>query len=163
MNPSDPSRPCWPTTRPTWPQPPYGSIYAITTRADRRTVRRVNQLEGRPADQVGSITRPPQHLADTWDLDRLPPGYACPAKRDLLAESPPRPSDELLYATSANRSRHLPASLTRTRPLPGLATRTTHPSPPPSWDLHTTVQVVGDDRVRLVLEGHGSLPAAVAC
>lgn len=51
----------------------FANFYAITTRPDLGTVRRVNLLKGRPADQVGSITGPAPVLTGAWDLDALPP------------------------------------------------------------------------------------------
>lgn len=52
----------------------FANLYAITTRADPATVRRVNQMKGRPADQVGSITGPPSVVHDAWDFRALPDG-----------------------------------------------------------------------------------------
>jgi tRNA A37 threonylcarbamoyladenosine synthetase subunit TsaC/SUA5/YrdC len=52
----------------------FANFYAITTRGDEVTVRRVNELKGRPAEQVGSITAPPAALAEAWDFDQLPSG-----------------------------------------------------------------------------------------
>jgi tRNA A37 threonylcarbamoyladenosine synthetase subunit TsaC/SUA5/YrdC len=54
----------------------FANFYAITTRADAETVRRVNALKGRPAGQVGSITGPPSALTGVWDFDRLPNGLS---------------------------------------------------------------------------------------
>lgn len=50
----------------------FANFYAITTRGDADSVRRVNRMKGRPADQVGSVTGPPSTLLRAWDLDRLP-------------------------------------------------------------------------------------------
>ena len=52
----------------------FANLYAITTRGDVDTVRRVNALKGRPPTQVGSITGSPAALWEAWDLDRLPDG-----------------------------------------------------------------------------------------
>ena len=133
----------------------FANLYAITTRGDAHTVRRVNAMKGRPPDQVGSITGSPGALWEAWDLDRLPdgldprrlrtlvdtffalgpfgfrgpaasavpphltlseggtttaqvitPGYACPSNR-FLGQARRTCEDELLYVSSANRSRHL--------------------------------------------------------
>ena len=52
----------------------FANFYAITTRGDESTVRRVNELKGRPAEQVGSITAPPAAITEAWDLNQLPSG-----------------------------------------------------------------------------------------
>lgn len=52
----------------------FANLYAITTRADQATVRRVNAMKGRPLDQVGSITGPPSVVHDVWDFHALPDG-----------------------------------------------------------------------------------------
>ena len=62
----------------------FANLYAITTRADAETVRRVNLLKGRPPDQVGSITGPPAALWEAWDLDRLPDGMTPRSLRTLV-------------------------------------------------------------------------------
>jgi hypothetical protein len=54
----------------------FGNIYAITSRPDATTVRAVNLLKGRPAEQVGSITTTPTRLPDTFDWSRLPLGLS---------------------------------------------------------------------------------------
>jgi len=133
----------------------FANFYVITTRADEKTVRRVNLMKGRPAGQVGSITGPPSAIPDVWDFRQLPagltrrsvlqlidtlfamgpfgfrgpaaawvpnhltfpdgavntaqviaPGYSCPSN-DFLGRSLLATGDDLLYITSANRSRHL--------------------------------------------------------
>lgn len=133
----------------------FANLYAITTRPDVATVRRVNVMKGRPPAQIGSITTTPSRIPDVWDWARLPdglsrrrmlgvvgalfglgpfgfrgpaaehipnhltfcdggvrtaqliaPGYACPSN-DFLARSVEACDDDLLYITSANRSRHL--------------------------------------------------------
>jgi tRNA A37 threonylcarbamoyladenosine synthetase subunit TsaC/SUA5/YrdC len=136
----------------------FANMYALTARADRASVRRVNVMKGRPAAQVGSVTTTPSRISDLFDWDRLPaglsrhtvltvmdtlldlgpfgfrgpaaaavpahltwpdgdvvttqvisPGYACPSNR-FLARSLHATGDDLLYVTSANRSRHLSGS-----------------------------------------------------
>lgn len=52
----------------------FANFYAITTRADEATVRRVNLMKGRPPTQVGSITAPPNAIRDAWDFGELPTG-----------------------------------------------------------------------------------------
>ena len=52
----------------------FANIYAITARSDADTVRRVNALKGRPADQVGSLTTPPDRVLHQFDLGQLPSG-----------------------------------------------------------------------------------------
>lgn len=52
----------------------FGNFYAITTRADEPTVRRVNRMKGRPSTQVGSVTAPPSAIRDLWDFGGLPAG-----------------------------------------------------------------------------------------
>lgn len=52
----------------------FANLYAITTRPDRETVRRVNLMKGRPADQVGSIITTPLRIPLVYDWSRLPAG-----------------------------------------------------------------------------------------
>lgn len=133
----------------------FGNFYVITTRADAATVRAVNLMKGRPADQVGSITVPPERIPEVYDWTQLPPGltrrsvlrvmdaffaagpfgfrgpaashvaghltqpdagvitaqviapgYVCPSN-EFLTQAIEATGDQLLYITSANRSRHL--------------------------------------------------------
>ncbi len=133
----------------------FANFYVITTRADARTVRRVNLMKGRPPGQVGSITTTPTRIPDVWDWTKLPapltrrrvlgvvdtffglgpfgfrgpaaphipahlsfpdagvttaqviaPGYGCPSN-EFLARAVDATEDNMLYITSANRSRHL--------------------------------------------------------
>jgi tRNA A37 threonylcarbamoyladenosine synthetase subunit TsaC/SUA5/YrdC len=132
----------------------FGNFYALTTRPDARTVRRINQLKGRPPDQVGSVVTTPLRIPLLFDWAALPPGlpawavrsvmdalfelgpfgfrgpaaahvpdhltqvdagvrttqviapgYACPSNR-FLARALHLVRDDLLFVTSANRSRH---------------------------------------------------------
>jgi tRNA A37 threonylcarbamoyladenosine synthetase subunit TsaC/SUA5/YrdC len=53
----------------------FANFYAISTRPQEYTVRRVNHLKGRPLDQIGSITSTPSLVPGLWDLDRLPDGH----------------------------------------------------------------------------------------
>lgn len=52
----------------------FANVYAITTRPDADIVQRVNRMQDRPADQVGSITVPPERIPDLYDWTQLPPG-----------------------------------------------------------------------------------------
>lgn len=52
----------------------FGNIYVITTRADARTVQRVNLMKGRPRDQVGSIITTWPHIEGLFDWSKLPNG-----------------------------------------------------------------------------------------
>lgn len=211
----------------------FANFYALTARGDADTVRRVNRMKGRPADQVGSITGPPAGLADVFDLTALPPGlsrrtvldlmdafftlgpfgfrgpaaaavpdhltapdsgvrtaqviapgYACPSN-DLLSRAQ-RQTGDLLYITSANRSRHLTGAADspahwRASGLyaefgdePGLVVvehgdeaaaraRYSRHSPMSTTvlDLHRVVRVSDDPRPQLIMERHGSLPVEV--
>jgi tRNA A37 threonylcarbamoyladenosine synthetase subunit TsaC/SUA5/YrdC len=53
----------------------FANVYAITARPQRETVRRVNLLKGRPADQVCSITTTPLRIPLVYDWSRLPAGF----------------------------------------------------------------------------------------
>jgi tRNA A37 threonylcarbamoyladenosine synthetase subunit TsaC/SUA5/YrdC len=210
----------------------FANFYVITTRPDELTVRRVNLMKGRPADQVGSITTTPARLPLVYDWSQLPagltredvcglidalftigpfgfrgpaaghiphhltqdddgittaqviaPGYACPSNR-FLARSLEAIDEDILYITSANRSRHLtgaddePAHY-RADGLraefghePGFmvlehddeeeANQRTYPLyAPMSTTILALHKVAGHDeqgRLRLVVERHGSLP-----
>lgn len=133
----------------------FANFYAITTRSDAATLRRVNVMKGRPPGQVGSITTVAARIPTLWDWDQLPapltrrrvltvidtflalgpfgfrgpaaaripaqlswsddgvrtaqliaPGHSCPSN-DFLGRAIRATGDDLLYITSANRSRHL--------------------------------------------------------
>lgn len=133
----------------------FANFYVITTRPDAETVRGVNLMKGRPADQVGSITTTPVCIPFVYDWSRLPPelaqhdvlglmdalfglgpfgfrgpaaahiplhltqldeavrtvqviapGYACPSNA-FLGRAQSACGQDILYITSANRSRHL--------------------------------------------------------
>jgi hypothetical protein len=211
----------------------FANLYAITTRGDADTVRRVNTMKGRPSAQVGSITGSPAVLWEAWDLDRLPdgldrrsvrilvdtflalgpfgfrgpaattvpphltspegadrtaqviaPGYACPSNAFLtLARA--ACDDDLLYITSANRSRHLtgaedsPAHWRADGLLAEFGTedrfclvshrdeaaaRAHYPRYLPTsttvLGFSTVVRRPGDPRPHLILERHGSMSVA---
>ena len=115
----------------------------------------------------------------------IAPGYACPSN-EFLARALQVTGDDLLYITSANRSRHQtgaddsPAHF-RAAGLraefgdqPGFvvvehpdedAARARYPQFLPMsttiLGLHTVVRRPGDPRPHLVLDRHGSLPASV--
>lgn len=50
----------------------FGNFYAVVTRPDAGTVRRVNLAKGRPAGQVRSITATPGRIADLFDWSLVP-------------------------------------------------------------------------------------------
>lgn len=50
----------------------FANFYVVTTRPDAGTVRSVNLMKGRPADQVGSITTTPVCIPFVYDWSRLP-------------------------------------------------------------------------------------------
>jgi hypothetical protein len=52
----------------------FANFYAMTARADRDSVRRVNEMKGRPPAQIGSITVPPSRIAELFDWAALPSG-----------------------------------------------------------------------------------------
>jgi hypothetical protein len=52
----------------------FGNFYVITTRPDADTVRGVNVMKGRPADQVGSLTTSRARIPALFDWSRLPNG-----------------------------------------------------------------------------------------
>jgi hypothetical protein len=211
----------------------FANLYAITTRGDAETVRRVNVMKGRPPGQVGSITGSPAALWEAWDLDRLPdgldrravrtlvdtffalgpfgfrgpaatsvpphltlpeggmttaqvigPGYACPSN-SFLSRARAACGDDLLYITSANRSRHLtgaedsPAHWRADGLLAEFgaedqfclvshrdeaAARARYPRYLPTsttiLGFSTVVRRPGDPRPHLILERHGSMPVA---
>jgi hypothetical protein len=62
----------------------FANLYAITSRADAETMRRVNVMKGRPPGHVGSITGPPAALWEAWDLDRLPEGLTPRSLRSVI-------------------------------------------------------------------------------
>jgi tRNA A37 threonylcarbamoyladenosine synthetase subunit TsaC/SUA5/YrdC len=62
----------------------FANLYALVSRADPTTVRRVNLRKGRPAGQVASVTTTPSRVLDAWDLDRLPPGLTPAAVRAVV-------------------------------------------------------------------------------
>jgi tRNA A37 threonylcarbamoyladenosine synthetase subunit TsaC/SUA5/YrdC len=65
--------------------PGFGGFYAITARGDAEGVRRVNQLKGRPLDQVGSIVTTSARMSDVFDWNALPPGLSRPRVLELMS------------------------------------------------------------------------------
>ena len=62
----------------------FANLYALVSRADAATVRRVNLQKGRPASQVASVTTTPARVLDAWDLDRLPAEISSAAVRQIV-------------------------------------------------------------------------------
>lgn len=62
----------------------FGNFYALVTRPDLATVRVVNQLKGRPLDQVGSMTTTPLRIPRAFDWTALPEGLSAPEMLGLL-------------------------------------------------------------------------------
>jgi hypothetical protein len=95
----------------------FGNFYAITAHPDLGVVRHVNQIKGRPLDQVGSVTTTREHLAQLFDWDRLP----APLTEARVVEL----FDALLergpFGFRGPAAAHLPAHLT----MPDGAVRTT--------------------------------------
>lgn len=50
----------------------FGNFYALSTRPDRETVRHVNLMKGRPADQVGSVLTVRDRVDAMFDWDAVP-------------------------------------------------------------------------------------------
>lgn len=50
----------------------FAGLYALTSRSDPATVRRVNRMKGRPGGQVASVTTAPSRIPQVWDWARLP-------------------------------------------------------------------------------------------
>lgn len=207
----------------------FGNFYVLTTRPDAATVRRINLLKGRPADQVGSVVTTPLRIPLLFDWAALPeglsgravrsvmdalfelgpfgfrgpaaahvpdhlvqvdrgvrttqviaPGYACVSNR-FLSRALDLVGEDLLYVTSANRSRHLtgapdepahwradglrtefgsdPDFLLLAHPDEDAARRRYPLHAPMSTTILAFHKVAHAGReVRLVVERHGSLP-----
>jgi hypothetical protein len=207
----------------------FGNFYVLTTRPDAATVRGINLLKGRPADQVGSVVTTPLRIPLLFDWSALPeglsgravrsvmdalfelgpfgfrgpaaahvpdhlvqvdcggrttqviaPGYACVSNR-FLSRALDLVRADLLYVTSANRSRHLtgapdepahwradglraefgshPDFVVLAHPDEGAARRRYPLHAPMSTTILAFHKVAGTGReVRLVVERHGSLP-----
>ncbi|MEV7276062.1 hypothetical protein [Streptomyces sp. NPDC093111] len=64
----------------------FANFYAVTARADRAVVERVNRLKGRPAGQTGSVTTVPSAVPGLFDWTRLPAELPRRQVRSLLEE-----------------------------------------------------------------------------
>ncbi|MER8042895.1 hypothetical protein [Streptomyces sp. NPDC094032] len=64
----------------------FANFYAMTARADRAVVERVNLLKGRPAGQTGSVTTVPSALPGLFDWTRLPAELPRRQVRSLMEE-----------------------------------------------------------------------------
>jgi tRNA A37 threonylcarbamoyladenosine synthetase subunit TsaC/SUA5/YrdC len=62
----------------------FANFYVLTTRADEPTVRRINLVKGRPADQVGSVVTTMIHIDDLFDWRTLPDGLTKATVRRLI-------------------------------------------------------------------------------
>ena len=62
----------------------FGNFYVLTTRPDAATVRRINLLKGRPADQVGSVVTTPLRIPLLFDWGALPEGLSGRAVRSVM-------------------------------------------------------------------------------
>src|SRR5215216_1045731 len=50
----------------------FANLYAISTHPSLLVVRHVNQVKGRPLDQVGSVTTIRKHIPELFDWSQLP-------------------------------------------------------------------------------------------
>lgn len=64
----------------------FANFYAVTARADRAVVERVNLLKGLPAGQTGSVTTVPSAVPGLFDWTRLPEELPRRQVRSLLEE-----------------------------------------------------------------------------
>ncbi|MFE3073828.1 hypothetical protein [Streptomyces sp. NPDC059247] len=64
----------------------FGNLYALTARADREVVERVNRMKGRPATQVGSVTTVRDRIRSLFDWPRLPAEIPRRQIQDLVDE-----------------------------------------------------------------------------
>lgn len=62
----------------------FGNIYAIVSRPDAATVRRVNRMKRRPADQTGSLVTSWRHIPSAFDWSRLPEGLEAETVMGLI-------------------------------------------------------------------------------
>src|SRR2546423_14157670 len=58
----------------------FGNVYAISTHPSNLVVRYANQVMGRPAEYVGSVTTTRPHIPELFDWSRLP----APLTRDSM-------------------------------------------------------------------------------
>jgi hypothetical protein len=70
----------------------FGNFYVVVTSPDAATIRAVNLLKGRPAEQVGSVTTTPLRIPGMFDWTRLPTGLSAWTvlgfMDELLAQGP---------------------------------------------------------------------------
>jgi tRNA A37 threonylcarbamoyladenosine synthetase subunit TsaC/SUA5/YrdC len=120
----------------------FANLYALVSRADAVTVRRVNVRKGRPAGQVASVTTTPARILDAWDLDRLPPGVSPAAVRGIVDALFARGPFGFRGPARADLPRHLTASdgeITTTQVIaPGYAC-------PANAFLRRALEETGDD------------------
>lgn len=64
----------------------FANFYALTARADRAVVERVNRLKGRPPGQTGSVTTVPAAVPGLFDWTRLPAELPRRQVRSFLEE-----------------------------------------------------------------------------
>ncbi|MFD8009085.1 hypothetical protein [Streptomyces sp. NPDC058955] len=64
----------------------FGNVYALTFRADRETVERVNRMKGRPAERTPSLVTVPERIPAAFDFTRLPEGVPRQQVRSLMDE-----------------------------------------------------------------------------
>lgn len=64
----------------------FGNFYALTFRADRETVERVNRMKGRPAGRTASVVTVPERIPAAFDWTRLPEGVPRQQVRSLMDE-----------------------------------------------------------------------------
>ncbi|GAA2800138.1 Sua5/YciO/YrdC/YwlC family protein [Streptomyces showdoensis] len=64
----------------------FANFYALTARADRAVVERVNRLKGRPAGQTGCVTTVPAAVPALFDWTRLPAELPRRQVRSLMEE-----------------------------------------------------------------------------
>lgn len=63
---------------------PFANLYAISSRPDAATVRRLNLAKGRLAGQVGSVTTTPERVASLFDWSGLPDGLCRQEALDVV-------------------------------------------------------------------------------
>ncbi|MFE1231324.1 hypothetical protein [Streptomyces sp. NPDC058745] len=64
----------------------FGNFYALTARADRAVVERVNRMKGRPAEQAASVTTVREQVRSVFDWSLLPPQLPRRQIEDLVEE-----------------------------------------------------------------------------
>ncbi|MFJ5711847.1 hypothetical protein [Streptomyces sp. NPDC093105] len=64
----------------------FGNGYALTFRAERETVERVNRMRGRPAGRAAGLVTVPERIPAAFDWTRLPEGVPWQQVRSLMDE-----------------------------------------------------------------------------